>query len=148
MAKHLTTKDVQTILDIINSWKGKALTWDGICEAVVPFVGKRPTRQSLSSNDIIKLAYTERRKFLGKELVKPPSPSSMSIAQARLEKLEAELRLVSARNQLLLEQFVVWQYNATKYGLTIHQLSEPLPRIDRERSVPKNVGKKTKTKPR
>lgn len=142
MAKHLNATDIQTILGVINSWKGSALTWEGICSAVAPFVGKRPTRQSLNSNDLVKLAYLERKKFLGKEVAKPPSPSSMSVAQARIERLEAELKLIAVRNQQLLERFVVWQYNATKYGLSFHQLNEPLPRIDRERSVPKSVVKK------
>jgi len=35
----------------------------------------------------------------------------------------------------LLEQFVVWQYNAYKHGIKEHQLNAPLPRIDRERTA-------------
>ncbi len=30
--------------------------------------------------------------------------------------------------------FVVWQYNAYKYDVEEHQLNEPLPKIDRERT--------------
>lgn len=141
MAKHLTDTDIQAILSTINSWKDAPLTWDAICDAVEPHVGKRPTRQSLSSNALIKLAYLSQKKSLGKELIKPPSPSSMSVALARLEKLDKENKLLAARNQQLLEQFIVWQYNATQFGMTSHQLSAPLPRIDRERSYPKGVTK-------
>ncbi len=52
--------------------------------------------------------------------------------------------MLIARNQLLLEQFVVWQYNATQFGMTLHQLKVPRPMIDRERSHPKGVAKKRK----
>lgn len=144
LAKHLTKTDVQAVLGTINSWKEGALTWDAICDAVEPFVGKRPTRQSLSSIALVKLAYSKRKQAIGKELVKSPSPSSMSIAQARLEKLDAQNKLLAARNQQLLEQFVVWQYNATQFGMTVHQLNAALPRIDRERSHPKSAAKKRK----
>lgn len=146
MAKHLTKTDIQAVLDTINSWKEAPFTWDAICGAVEPFVGKRPTRQSLNSIALVKLAYSKRKQAITKEEVKSlsPSPSSMSVAQARLKKLDTENRMLAARNQQLLEQFVVWQYNATKFGMTLHQLNAALPRIDRERSNPKNSTKKVK----
>lgn len=47
--------------------------------------------------------------------------------------------LLPVSNQLLLDQFVVRKYNASKFGMSEHQLNQPLPRIDRQRSVPKSV---------
>lgn len=41
---------------------------------------------------------------------------------------------IQQENDALLQQFVVWQYNAYKYELKEYQLNEPLPKIDRERS--------------
>mgnify|MGYP001760058416 CR=1 FL=1 len=137
MAKHLTPADISAIVDTINGWKKPPITWEAICAAVEPLVGKRPTRQSLSSNKLIKLAYKKRNEVLGKEYIPRPSPSSLAVSEERIEQLESKLRVMSARNQLLLEQFVVWQYNASKFGMSDSQLNAPLPKIDRERSVPK-----------
>jgi hypothetical protein len=137
LAKHLTKADILAILDTINGWKKPPITWDAICDAVQPIVGKRPTRQSLSSYALVKVAYKKKAETLSFEYIPRPSPSSLSVSQARIEKLEAELAVMAARNQLLLEKFVVWQYNASKNGISESMLNERLPRIDRERSVPK-----------
>ncbi|ALE00543.1 hypothetical protein [Pseudomonas syringae] len=139
MAKHLTKADISAILDTINGWKKPPITWDAICDAVQPIVGKRPTRQSLSSYPLVKIAYKKKAEALSFEYIPRPSPSSFSVSQARLEKLEVELSVMAARNQALLEKFVVWQYNASKHGISEMMLNERLPRIDRERSVPKSV---------
>ncbi|NNB27664.1 hypothetical protein [Pseudomonas fragi] len=139
MAKHLTKADILAILDTINGWKKPPITWDAICDAVQPIVGKRPTRQSLSSYALVKVAYKKKAETLSLEYIPRPSPSSLSVSQARIEKLEAELGVMAARNQALLEKFVVWQYNASKHGISESMLNERLPRIDRERSVPKFV---------
>lgn len=139
MAKHLTKTDILIIVDTINGWKKPPITWEAICDAVQPVVGKRPTRQSLSSHTLVKIAYKKKAETLSCEYIARPSPSSLSVAQARIEKLEAELSLMAARNQVLLEQFVIWQYNASKFGISENMLNERLPRIDRERSIPKIV---------
>jgi len=139
MAKHLTKADLLAIVDMINGWKKPPITWDGICDAAQLLVGKRPTRQSLSSYALVKIAYKKKAEMLSLEYIPRPSPSSLAISQARIEKLEAELSVMTARNQLLLEQFVVWQYNASKNGISEDMLNARLPRIDRERSIPKVV---------
>jgi hypothetical protein len=33
LAKHLTTRDVAAIVDLIHGWDGTKLTWDAICDA-------------------------------------------------------------------------------------------------------------------
>ena len=37
-------------------------------------------------------------------------------------------------NRRYKQQFVIWQYNAYKHGMTEHQLNAQLTKIDRERS--------------
>jgi len=63
-----------------------------------------------------------------------PKPSSQSIAGERIARQQSEIERLKRKNSELLEQFVIWQYNAYKYGMKEHQLNEPLPRIDRERT--------------
>lgn len=134
LAKHLTKLDIEAIINIINGWKGRKLTWDGICEASEAVVGKKPTRQSLCCNDSIKEAYAAKKKGV---MIRGPRislPSNLNVAAERINKLQNEIDSLKAKNNALLEQFVRWQYNAYKYGLTKHQLNQPLSRIDRERT--------------
>jgi hypothetical protein len=134
LAKHLTKMDVDAILSIIYAWKDGKLTWERICEASAPVIGKTPTRQSLNANKLIKEAYSSKKSSLKLHEPVIPKPSSLTIAADRIARLQSEIEVLKRKNSALLEQFVIWQYNAHKYGIKEHQLNEPLPRIDRERT--------------
>lgn len=134
LAKHLTKTDVSTVINIIHGWDNDKLTWEDICQSASKVVGKKPTRQSLNSNALIKQAYELKKSGLKINGVSTPSPSSLKVAAARLKKQQNEIKSLKAINSVLLEQFVRWQYNSYKYGLKDHQLNEPMPRIDRERT--------------
>jgi hypothetical protein len=134
LAKHLTKNDVEAILNIIHGHQNDKLTWDGICEASEAVVGKKPTRQSLHGNKVIREAYTAKKESLKIKGLSKPKPSSLNAAADRIAKLQSELDCLKMKNDALLQQFVIWQYNSYKYGIKEHQLNEPLPRIDRERT--------------
>jgi len=134
LAKHLTQTDVEAILSIIYAWKEEKLTWEGICEASAPVIGKNPTRQSLNANKLIKEAYSSKKSTLKVHGPITPKPSNLTMAGERIARLQSEIESLKRKNALLLEQFVIWQYNAYKYGVKEHQLNESLPRIDRERT--------------
>ena len=134
MAKHLTIRDVEAILNIIHAHDNDKLTWEGICEAAEAVVGKKPTRQSLSANESIKDAYKAKKASLKLKTPSKPKPSSLTAAADRIARLQSENETLKRKNDALLEQFVIWQYNAYKYGVKEHQLNQPLPRIDRERT--------------
>ena len=134
MAKHLTKRDVEAILNIIHGHDNDKLTWEGICEASEEVVGKKPTRQSLYANEVIRDAYKAKKSSLKVKGLTKPKPSSLNAAADRIARLQSEVDTLKMKNDALLEQFVVWQYNSYKYGVKEHQLNEPLPRIDRERT--------------
>ena len=134
MAKHLTKRDVEAILNIIHGHDNDKLTWEGICEASEEVVGKKPTRQSLYANETIRDAYKAKKSSLKVKGLTKPKPSSLNAAADRIARLQSEVDTLKMKNDALLEQFVVWQYNSYKYGVKEHQLNEPLPRIDRERT--------------
>ncbi len=134
MAKHLTNRDVEAILNIIHAHDSNKLTWDSVCEASEAVVGKKPTRQSLSANELIKEAYASKKASLKLSAPSKPKPCNLSAAADRIARLQSENEMLKRKNDALLEQFVVWQYNAYKYGIKEHQLNAPLPRIDRERT--------------
>lgn len=133
MAKHLTAADIAAIANDLYSWEGP-LSWEGLCDKVSSVVGKRPTRQSLSSHLEIRTAFAQAKSQSRTGAVPVPTPSSLKIAGERISRLEAEISALKRENSLLLEQFVRWQYNASNAGIHESQLNKPLPRIDRERS--------------
>lgn len=134
MAKHLSRRDIQVVVELIRGWPEGKLTWPEICVAAEPLVGKLPTRQSLSAHAPIVDAYKTKKKGLKNTAPRKPRPASLNVAAARLAKLEAELGELKEKNRCYKQLFTVWQYNSYKYGLTERQLNQPLPKIDRERS--------------
>jgi hypothetical protein len=134
LAKHLTKSDIDAIINIIHGHQQEKLTWDDICKSAENVVGKKPTRQSLNNNTAIKEAYLAKKEALKIKGITNPKPGSLSIAGERIARMQSEIDALKKKNDSLLEQFVVWQYNAYKYGMKEHQLYEQLPRIDRERT--------------
>lgn len=134
--KNLTDDAIATVVRILDDWDGK-LTWELLIEALVPRLHYRYTRQALHKHQRIRAAYTLR-----KESLKDSSDGSIQIATgelgeclARVARLEAENLRLEAENQRLLEQFVVWAYNAHTRGLSKDFLSQPLPRVNRGQTI-------------
>ena len=132
MAKHLTEQNIDNIVELLDYWPlGEKLTWELLCQAIrlqlelVP----APTRQTLQKYVRIKTAYDQCKNpqtTRVKGNVTQKLPASLKIAQTKIEALEVKNARLEKENALLLEQFVVWQYNAYKYGLSIAKLNEPM----------------------
>ncbi|WP_261641523.1 hypothetical protein [Erwinia mallotivora] len=127
MAKHISKIDEVNIINIIKTWSDdEKLTWDFLCDSLTDIVGKRPTRQSLSSHPLIAESFNEKKlkiKRGEKEVIKP---ANLIIASKRIKRLQAEVETLTKINNQLLEQFVVWQYNALLYQITPEMLSQQL----------------------
>ncbi|RSN87034.1 hypothetical protein [Acinetobacter nosocomialis] len=133
MAQHLTDQNVQDIVEILDYWSpNEKLTWERLCKAIevqlelVP----APTRQTLQKFARIKNAYDQGKKSpAALKILKAKQqklPASLKIAQVKIDGLETKIERLEKENSMLLEQFVIWQYNAYKYGISIEQLNEPL----------------------
>lgn len=133
MAKHLTDMDIEKIVGIIDGCTEK-LTWDWLCDNATKAVGKRPTRQSLNTHTRIKSAFKNKKERLKSGAGEIKTPPSLAVAAQRIKRLEEENARLKKENDLLLEQFVVWQYNAHRNGLSEAQLNDPLPVINRDSS--------------
>lgn len=136
MAKHLTLKDISTIINLIDSAQEK-LTWDGLCDSAEPLIGTRPTRQTLNAHERIKTAFSLKKEQLKGGFQTSKRPASLAIAEQRIKRLESENDRLKRENGLLLQRFVTWQYNAYKHGMTPAKLDAPLPAIDRDSSEKK-----------
>lgn len=130
MSRHLNEHDIERIVALLDGWQGK-LTWELLCDACESVIHTRPTRQTLAKFKRVAGAY-KAVKQRGREEVEALSiPPSLNIAAQRIERLTRENERLQRENNELLEQFVVWQYNAHAKGLTEHDLNQALPGIDR-----------------
>jgi len=130
LAKHLTDADVECIIEILDGWKEK-LNWEFLCDACLPVIGTKPVRQTLMKFARIKNAFIATKKRLKAGIPKLAAPPSMRVAIERIARLERENERLKRENIELLQQFVVWQYNAHIHNLSDHELRKALPRIDR-----------------
>lgn len=137
MAKHLSPKDLDMIVGLIDGWEGK-LAWEALCDAIEPLIGSRPTRQTLNSHEKIKSAFTHQKARLKSGFVSTKRPASLSIAEQRIRRLEAENHRLECENERLLERFMRWQYNAHKFNVSADKLDAPLPFVDRDSSEAKS----------
>lgn len=134
LAKHLTGRDVEAIVDIIRGWRNHKLTWQRICESAAGVIGGKITRQTLNAHQEIKTAYTAKKAGLEVHGPTKPLPSSLTVAAQQIARLQSKSNEQGTQIAGFLELFAKLQYNAYKYGLTEHQLYEELPRINRERT--------------
>lgn len=129
--KHIRPADVQAIVNIIRGWSEEKITWESVCEQSEAILGYRPGRQGLSAHEAIQQAFQSRK--AGLKVSPPPTvalPSSLAAAAQRLAAKDAEIWELKRRLDQLNQQFAIWLYNA-RDKLTLEQLNQPLPVIDR-----------------
>lgn len=125
----LTDDAILRIVEILDGWTG-SLTWDFFIESIKSKTGHIYTRQALDRHERISNAFklTKERVRQSPEQAKRLSPTQKEKRLADYDRLEAEVARLNSENEGLLQQFVVWFYNATQHGLSIEQLNAPLPR--------------------
>ncbi|MEI7145476.1 hypothetical protein WCT84_17985 [Pectobacterium brasiliense] len=134
MAKHLSDRDVEAIVNMINGWSEEKISWNSICFAAENLIGKVPTRQSLNGYKDIVFAYTAKKKGLTDAPPVEKKVINLDFASQRINNLESKIAQLKEENNYYHEMFVVWQYNAYRLGIKENELNAPLPKIDRERS--------------
>lgn len=135
MAKHLDNKDISIIKNTIAGWdseKSGKLSWEYLCDRLEPLIGKRPTRQSLGLHKDIVMAFNIKKKNIKSGNDEEKRPANLKIAAQRIRNLELKNKTLSEELRRLEERFVVWQFNAINHGISVEQLNNGLPKIDRE----------------
>lgn len=142
--KNLTDEAIEQIVRLLDGWEGK-LTWETLIAAIVTRLHCQYTRQALHKHERIRTAYALRKESLGGQKRETVGGGSGRVTNvmARIARLEAENLRLEAENQRLLEQFVVWAYNAHTRGLDKEFLSQPLPRVNRDQTLTQKLTKTT-----
>lgn len=136
-AKNLGDSSIEAIVDVLDGWDGK-LTWDLLIEVIKSRLQVQYTRQALNQHLRIKQAFQlTKERISGVPRPKADVTKGFSAAEAtvfleRFRRLEAENARLKLENERLLEQFVVWAYNASTRGLDAAFLGQPLPQVNRD----------------
>ncbi|WP_421178219.1 hypothetical protein [Aeromonas jandaei] len=137
-SKNLTDDIIYKIVKLLDCWNGK-LTWDTLLDTIALRLHQRYTRQTLHKHERIRAAYSQRKEALSNRSNKAVIPQVGCKLDddiiRKIGRLEAENQRLKAENQQLLEQFVVWAYNAHVRGLTKEYLSQPLPHVNRDQTL-------------
>jgi len=137
MAVHLSDKDIETIVKIIDGWSSsEKLTWDNLILVAQMRLFRKYSRQALSRHERIKRTFALKKQFLstGSDLKTEFKSVELQKAMERIERLKAENERLKDENNSLLEQFARWAYNAHTRGLDEAFLNRALMPVDRERT--------------
>lgn len=136
-APNLDAEHIEAICRVLDGWEGK-LTWELLIEAIQARQKAQYTRQALNQHARVKHAFQlTKERLRGQPRSEQKGSHGLGAAEAqalleRYHRLEAENARLKAENDRLIQQFVVWAYNASNRGLDAHYLSQPLPPVHRE----------------
>lgn len=135
MPNAFTQKEVKAITAIIREWPtSEKLTWDLICEAAQVVLEIKPTRQSLSSKQLISNAYKTRKLEIAskkKETDNLILPKSLTEAAIQIRNLQEENRRLKEELFTMAEAAQAFIHNATLH-MTVEQLKKKPPRPERK----------------
>lgn len=132
-SRNLTAGDVELIVGLLDGWVG-VLTWAKLIESVERRLFARYTRQTLYAHQRIQEAFKLCKERLDRAPRKPGErhvTPEVRLLMERMARRDAEVERLKEENQRLMEQFVVWLYNAQVRGISQAELERPLPRVDR-----------------
>ena len=130
--KHLTGKDEQRIIKIIEEWSEPKLTWPLLVEACKTKLGISRARQSLMKLPAIDMAMKARKAALKAPIKKPGWIKDIYEANKRIEQLTEDKQKLMVINQQLLKRFKIWQKNADMHGVSQSKLDQPLPEFKKK----------------
>ena len=127
MSKHLTDKDIQNIVSLLDGWDiDRKLTWDKLLGLVLKKLKLEISLPTIKKQRVRK-AFEDKKNAIKSGQEKLKLPASLSIAAKIIETLENKNSRLEKEQESLLTQFVVWQYNAYANGVTVEQLNRAMP---------------------
>ena len=147
MPKKIITKaTLPKIMRELDRWDGK-LTWPLFCDRVAKVLNVASiSKHTMYLYPTIKERFQQRQKDLREAREALPRDYTLEVALRRIADLEAQVKRLEETNDLLLDQFRRWQYNAYANNVRMDLLAwdKPLPEVNRSgrpRSPKKNAAK-------
>ena len=143
MPKQIITKaTLPKIMRELDRWEGK-LTWPLFCERIAQVLGVTSvSRHTLYLYPAIKERFQQRQNDLREAKYALPRDFTLEAATRRIADLEAQVRRLEETNNLLLDQFRRWQYNAYANNIRMDLLAwdKPLPEVNRSGRRDRRMG--------
>jgi hypothetical protein len=134
MPKQIITKSsLPQVMRELDRWDGK-LTWPLFCDRMAKVLGVTSvSRHTMYLYPSIVERFQSRQKDLRRALKERPRDLTVEMAARRVADLEAQVKRLEETNNLLIERFQRWQYNAYANGIRMDMLQwdKPLPAVDR-----------------
>jgi hypothetical protein len=148
MPKQIITKaTLPKVMRELDRWEGK-LTWPLFCARVAKVLDIRSvSKHTMYLYPTIKEGFQRRQKDLRTAKDALPRNYTLEVATRRIADLEAQVKRLTETNELLLDQFRRWQYNAyaNNVRMDVLALDKPLPEVNRS-GRPRASKKKAKDK--
>lgn len=130
---HLTPKDEQRIIKLIEEWSEPKLTWPLLVEACKEKLGISRARQSLMKLPAVDLAMKNRKAALKARTEKAGWISDIHKANERIEMLTELNQELRGALQDMYARFVIWQANAHLHGVTQSMLDRPVSQLQKKK---------------
>jgi hypothetical protein len=124
-APKLSDLDIEKAVKLLDGWQGK-LTWEMFLKVLSGDLGHKYTKMAMHKHPKIIRAWDAAKTRLQSDGYVHGNVV-LEQAKKRIQELEAMLETQKRENNLLLEQFLIWAYNAKGRGLTPEDLNRPLP---------------------
>lgn len=129
---HLTPKDEQRIIKLIEEWSEPKLTWPLLVEACKEELGISRARQSLMKLPAVDLAMKNRKAALKAQNLKPGWIKDIQAANERIEELTVKNQKLLAAVRDMHARFLIWQANADMHGLSQSELERPVYQLQKK----------------